>query len=72
MLEFDGAKTTGRTVVIGNHSSGGYMFNGWIANFEVYDTVEMCDEFIQARMNYLCDHYGVEDSPYARVLEPEP
>ena len=48
MLEFHGAKTAGWTMVIGNHSSGGYMFNGWIANLEVSDTVEMCDEFIQA------------------------
>ena len=49
MLEFDGAKTAGRTMVIGNHSSGGYMFNGWIADLEVYGTVEMCEEnsFVQ-------------------------
>ena len=68
MLEFDGAtKTAGQTMVIGNTSGGGHMFNGWVANFEVYDRVDMSDEFIQARMKYLCDHYGVKDIPYSSV-----
>ena len=52
MIKFDSA-SAGRTMVIGNHSNGCYMFNSWIANLEVFDTVEMCDEFIQAHMKHL-------------------
>ena len=41
-----------------------------------YDTVEMCDEFIQSRMKSLCNDYSVEDSPCRSCgdtdLEPEP
>ena len=74
MLEFDGSKGhTGGSTTIGNHTTGDYALNGWIANFEAYDTVHMCEEFVQARMKFLSDQYGVEDSPYVSTdLEPEP
>ena len=58
MLEFDGSNTAGQMMVIGNQSSGGYMFKDWIVNLEVYDTVEMCAKFIQACMKQFCNYYG--------------
>ena len=65
MLEFNGSKNSdGETTTIGNDTSGSYPLNGWIANFEAYDTSHMCEDFIQARMKFLSDQYGVEDSPY--------
>ena len=66
MLEFDGSKDPdGEATTIGNDTSRSYPLNGWIANFEAYDTSHMCEDFIQARMKYLSDQYGVEDSPYS-------
>ena len=74
MLEIDGSKGhTGGPSTIGNHSTGAFALNSWAANFEVYDTVHMCEEFVQARMKFLCDQYGVEVwRPYTSVLESEP
>ena len=73
MLEFVGSKShTGESTTIGNHTSGDYDLNGWVSNFEAYDTDFVCEEFVKARMKFLSDQYGVEDSPYATVLEPGP
>ena len=43
---------------------GAYPLNCWIIKFEAYDTDLMNEEFIQARMKFLSEHQGVEDSPY--------
>ena len=65
ILEFNGSnRAFGSAMSVENYTKGDYPLNGWISNFEAYDTDLMCEEFIHARMVYLSEHQGVEDSPY--------
>ena len=68
MFEFDSSKGhAGAATAIGNHTTGDYAVDGWIANFEAYDIVHMCGDFIRVRMEFLSDQYSVKDSPYGHL-----
>ena len=65
VMEFVGSEnTTGSQTVVGNTFNNAYRLDAYIANIEVYDTVHMCDHFIEARMRFLCDRYNIGDGPY--------
>ena len=68
VAEFVGSDTiAGTQTVVGNTFNNGYRLDAYIANIEVYDTVHMNDDFIKARMRFLCDNYWVEDTPYNAI-----
>ena len=66
VMEFVGSdNTVGKTTVVGNTFDNAYRLDAYIANIEIYDTIHMCDHFIEAIMRFLCDRYNDGDSPYS-------